>query len=77
MQQQQIEETLKLKRVTCGNLAVPKGKLKVESDQIQFSLQLKDAEWKPRLRRKNWNAMSKTFTMVSLLQLFFTEWGKK
>ena len=60
-----MEETIRLKCVTRGNLIIPRGKFNAESDKIQFSLTVKDPFWQPRVRVAEWDSDTRTFTMVS------------
>ena len=60
-----MEETVKLRCVTHGHLILPRGKFNAESDQIEFSLQLDDLAWQPRMRAEEWDPNTNTFTMVS------------
>ena len=63
-----MEEAERLKCVTRGSLIIPREEFNVESDQIEFSLEVKDPAWHARLRKDEWNAKDRTFEMVSCIQ---------
>ena len=60
-----MEQTVRLRYVTRRHHPLPSGTFDVNSDEIQFSLTVKDPAWDARLQREKWNAENRTFKMVS------------